>query len=74
MARRAFARACCCAELCPEVRNDTALILSNPTAITVSKIINESVTTKAKPDFRKFLGVLKPAPKAREPFAECVMD
>ena len=49
IAIRAFANARACASLLAEDRRLIALSESKPTAITVSKIISESVTTSAKP-------------------------
>ena len=46
---RALARASASALACALVRIDTAERLRNPTAISVRRIISESVTTKAKP-------------------------
>ena len=48
-ATRAFACASDCAALRPLVREETVERLNNPTAMTVSRIISESVTTRAKP-------------------------
>jgi len=48
-ANRALARASPCAIVCELLRNEMAERLSNPTAITVNRIISASVTTKANP-------------------------
>jgi hypothetical protein len=48
-ASRALARAALAASPCAEERNDTLDRVSSPTAMTVSSIINDSVTTSAKP-------------------------
>ena len=48
-ANRALAWASVWAIDCEELRSVTAEIVSKPTAITVSRIISDSVTTKAKP-------------------------
>jgi hypothetical protein len=53
MARRALARACAIASPWLEARNEMLDIVSKPTAMIVNRIINESVTTKAKPGFQE---------------------